>query len=138
VRICNSSKCAYSTDERLNRCPKCGTRMRDPTRLRVLGVIQMLMGLFLIVLIGVITFNLAPQLLRPAETMNGSTFTGTAQQGMMILGLFGMVIAFGVGATVNGLWQIVTGKRNIWLAIMVFVLAAILFVIGAVVTNGLK
>jgi len=112
--------------------------MRDPTRLRVLGVIQMLMGLFLIVLIGVITFNLAPQLLRPAETMNGSTFTGTAQQGMMILGLFGMVIAFGVGATVNGLWQIVTGKRNIWLAIMVFVLAAILFVIGAVVTNGLK
>lgn len=52
-------------------------------------------------------------------------FTGTPEQAQLILGLFGMVIAFGLGSIASGLFQIKTGRRNKWL----FILMVLLFVV---------
>jgi hypothetical protein len=44
--------------------------------------------------------------------MDGERFTGTAAQGALILTLFSLVIAFGLIAVINGLFQIKTGRRS--------------------------
>lgn len=109
-------------------CPKCGRRLRTAKQVRRLGWLQLLIGVFLVGLMGTITYNLAPSLLPSAATTTtrgGARFTGTPQQAQLILGLFGMVIVFGLGSILSGLWQIKTGRRNKWL----FVIMVLLFVV---------
>ena len=45
----------------------------------------------------------------------------------MILGLFGLLIAFGFFSMLSGLWQVVTGRRNKW--IFYFMMGLIVIVI---------
>ena len=54
---------------------------------------------------------------------------------MLILGLFGIVIVFGLTCIGSGLWQIVTGRRNIWTVILILGLAFL--VAGGAVLRGL-
>src|SRR5512144_62657 len=95
---CHSLRCGYVTTEPVERCPKCGRRMRSSGQIRFLGVVQLVLGLFLIGFMGVITLNVAPLLLNPAPTAGGARFTGTSQQAQLILALFGTVILFGFGS----------------------------------------
>jgi hypothetical protein len=46
---------------------------------------------------------------------SGSRFTGTTEQAQLILGLFGLIIVFGLTSIVGGLWQVITGTRNKWI-----------------------
>ena len=65
-------------------------------------------------------------IVRESELTGHSRFNGTQQQLMIIFGIVGFVILFGVVSFVAGLWQLIAGKRNkvfIWLvAGMAFVL----------------
>ena len=45
------------------------------------------------------------------NTLN-ARFTGTEQQKMLILFLFGILILFGLASCVTGLWQLIFGRRN--------------------------
>jgi len=119
--------CGHTTTEVTTQCPKCGRRLRTAKQVRFLGWLQLLIGLFLVGLMGTITYNLAPMMFPVTEVRGGSAqFTGTPEQAQMILGLFGMVIAFGVGSIASGLWQIKTGRRNKWLFIIMVVLFVVL------------
>ena len=112
--------------------------MRSSRTVRILGILQIITGLFLAVFIGIIAFNLAPQLLRPNErTSSGSSFTGTPQQATLILGLFGLIITFGLGSVLSGLYQIATGRRNRWIIFIVLGLAVILYVVANAVHQSL-
>lgn len=117
--------CGHVTPEVVNKCPKCGKRLRTAKQVRVLGWLQLAIGIFLVGLMGTITYNLAPLMLGAGDTTDGSRFTGTPEQAQLILGLFGMVIVFGLGSIANGLYQIKTGRRNKWL----FVFMVVLFVV---------
>jgi len=122
--------CGHVTSEVAAKCPKCGKRLRTAKQVRRLGWLQLLIGIFLVGLMGTITYNLAPLMFPVGETQsNGARFTGTPEQAQLILGLFGMVIVFGLGSILSGLWQIKTGRRNKWLFIIMVVLfvALILF-----------
>lgn len=108
-------RCGYATGEEFARCPQCGSRLRTSREVRGLGVAQLVIGLFLVGLMGTITYRLAPSLLNAGETTAGTRFTGTPDQALLILGLFVLVITFGLGSFVSGLWQIKTGRRNKWI-----------------------
>jgi MFS family permease len=105
---------------------------------RGLGWLQLLIGLFLVGLMGTITYNLAPSLLSPAAPADGSRFTGTPEQALVILGLFGLVIAFGVGSIASGLWQIATGRRNKWIFIAMLALFVVVMLTAWLTTASLK
>ena len=105
--------CGRLTAEPADKCPRCGGLLRPTKTVRRLGWVQFAAGLFLVGLMGAITFNVAPMMLRPGvETAGGSRFTGTAGQALMIFGLFGLVIFFGLTSMVSGLYQAKTGRRN--------------------------
>jgi hypothetical protein len=101
-----------------------------------LGWAQLLIGLLLVGMMGTITVITAPYLLRPGETSGGTTFTGTREQAHLFLGLFGIVIFFGLGTMFSGGWQVVTGKRNRWIAILMLVILVILIGVGIAVKNS--
>jgi MFS family permease len=131
------SKCGYETMEVVSKCPQCGRKLLSAGQVRRLGWAQLILGLFLVGLMGTITFNLAPSMLRPGASQSGTRFTGTPEQAQLILGLFGLVIVFGLTGIVNGLWQIITGRRNKWILVIILVLAVLLIVGGRFVYKAL-
>jgi MFS family permease len=114
LRTCQG--CGYQTTDDIARCPQCKRPLMSARRIRRLGWMLLFIGLFLMGLMGTITLYLAPSMLQPGrQVYGGSRFTGTAQQGISALMLFGTVILFGLTAFINGLWQVRTGRRNKWL-----------------------
>jgi len=85
-----------------------------------------------------ITIALAPMMLSPGQNTGGARFTGTPEQGMMILGLFGIVIVFGLAAIAGGVFQMITGRRSIVIMVIVLGLAALLWVLGSGVRKALN
>lgn len=102
--------------------------MRTPKQVRLLGFVQLLLGLFLIGFMGTIAFYLAPRMLDPDAADAGTRFTGTSAQATLILILFALVIAFGAGSTLSGLWQIASGRKNKWIALVAVSLGLLLLV----------
>ena len=133
----NCYSCGFA-GEAAGKCPNCGGRLRAAKTVRRLGWLQLLIGLFLVGLMGTIAYNLAPALLSPAAPARGSRFTGTPEQALMILGLFGLVITFGLGSIAAGLWQIATGRRNKWIFIFMIVLFVVVMVSAWLTTGALK
>lgn len=111
--------------------------MRTARFVRRLGWAQLVIGLFLVGLMGTITFIVAPIMLQPGEIDRGSTFTGSPEQAQLILGVFGLVIVFGLGTVVSGLWQIITGRRNRWIAIVMLGMIALLVIAGSALRKSL-
>lgn len=122
LSVCESPTCAITVEGGATTCPKCGGPMREiresPARAWVLIVI----GLFLVLLMGGITIAMAPMLLEPgAESDGGSSFSGTAEQARMILALFAVIIGFGISSTLNGIYMLKTGRQS-----RAFIVAAII------------
>lgn len=132
---CMSFSCRETVDGIVEKCPKCGTKMRTPKMVRRLGWFLLLLGLFLVGLMGTVTINMAPALLHPYSP--DSNYTGTAEQAQMILRLFAAVIAFGIATMVNGTYQIVTGRQNGWIKAASLGLALVLFGVTWVAYRGL-
>ncbi len=132
---CLSFSCRETVEGSVEKCPKCGTRMRTPKMVQRLGWMLLLLGLFLVGLMGTVTWNMAPALLHPYAP--DSNFTGTAEQARMILRLFAVVIIFGIGTMINGAYQIVTRRRNGWITAATLGLAVVLFVVAWVTNRGL-
>ncbi len=101
------------------------------------GRVLAAVGLFLVLFMGAIAWNMAPMVLRPGEEVDGSTFTGTAAQGHIFLGLLALVGLFGAVSVANGAWMMATGRRS-RVGVRVFVLiVAPLFVLGWAIKRGL-
>jgi hypothetical protein len=81
------------------------------TRERGIGSVMVGLGLFLTVVTGIITASLAPSLLHPgAPGFFGVTFSGTPEETMVSLVLFGLLIVVGLTALMSGLRQIRNGR----------------------------
>jgi hypothetical protein len=104
---------------------------------RVRGRVLAAVGLFLVLFMGAIAWNVAPMMLRPGVEVGGSTFTGTEAQGQIFLGLFGLVGAFGALSVANGAWMMATGRRS-RLGVRLFLLLFLfLFALGWAIRRGL-
>jgi MFS family permease len=135
---CNNFACRLTVAGSVDKCPKCGTRMRTPSTVRKLGWFLLALGTFLVVMMGIVTFNMAGPMANPGTEMGGSTFTGDESQGHMILALFAGVIVFGLGTMASGIYQIRTGQRSKWIVIGTLVMAAGLFLLAYLTTRSLK
>ena len=90
--------------------------MPSSIRVRIVGSMLFLVGLFLVGLMGTITYYLFPDLLRlGVPSASGPRWRGTAQEAQLTLTFFAFLIFTGFTVIVNGLWAIVTGKTNKWM-----------------------
>ena len=125
------TKCEYTVSGKETKCPECGGWIRRAQRIKRLGIVLVLIGLLLVGMMTTITITLAPMMLSAGRDTSGARFTGTPEQGMMILGLFSMVIVFGLASIAGGIFQMVTGRRSLVIIVIVIGLAALLWIVGA-------
>jgi hypothetical protein len=130
------SKCNYAASDDVANCPQCGSWMPRAQGIRRRGWVLIVIGFLLVAMMGTITFRVAPTMLSGGAS-GGVRFTGTPEQAILILGLFGLVMVFGLTAIASGVWQIVTGRRNIWIVVLILGLTFLLIVAGAAVRSAL-
>ena len=123
------TKCGAWADGNVAVCPRCGGPMQVKQGSTVRGWVLLFLGLFLMGMMGAITAATAPTMLNPGVEIDGGSFTGTAQQGRIFLGLFLLVFAFGAVSTLYGLFQIVTRRESKAFVMATLGLAALLLVV---------
>ena len=136
--VCRDPKCATLVEGKASACPKCGGPMRSVGESPLRGIVLLLCGLILLILMGAILYNMYPTLTHPGETIDGSTFTGTADQARITLLLFVAVLVFGLVATANGIYMLVTKQQSRAFMFVSLGLAAVLLVIAVVAMGKLK
>jgi len=119
-------RCGHQTHKFVRHCPRCGASMQSRRWSRRYGVGLLLCGLFITGLMGWVVLNFAPPLLRPGVRLGHTRFTGTAAQGLAILGIMGLLLAFGVASALYGGWQIATGRRSLRVVSGIVGIAAVL------------
>jgi O-antigen/teichoic acid export membrane protein len=75
---------------------------------------------------GPITVAMLPTLLDAGKDVDGSSFEGTAQQAHMILGLFGIIIVFGLSSLAYGVYQLIYRRESKAFIVYTLVLTAVL------------
>jgi hypothetical protein len=127
-------KCDYvSTDERIVMCPTHGKRLESKRNLRTRGWVLVFLGGFLVVFMGGLGIVLGGLIAGSSKAGEGPRFTGGPEDLALIAAIFGLVISFGLAAVAGGLWQIIFGKRNIIIMVVMFLFAGLLLVIGSFV-----
>jgi hypothetical protein len=135
---CLSPLCGITIEGSEKKCPQCGWAMRGTRNIRIRGWILLLCGLFLVLFMGAIAWNLSPMLLYPERAIAEGSFTGTPEQARTFLNLFLLVILFGALGTANALYMISTGRQNRWFVIGTLVLAAILYAFAYSIIHASK
>ena len=127
------SICAYEAVTDAVACPECGEVMQSETFTRLTGGFLLFAGLLLILLMGAV----AKWFYESAAQRTGSGFgpgaPETANQFTLIYGLFALVIAFGLGSLIAGIYQLSTGRRPARLIELILLLAGVMFAVGALV-----
>lgn len=104
--------CGFETHRFRSHCPQCGSPLQSRRWSRRFGVVMAACGLLITGIVGAVLYNLTPLLLHPGVEIDGSRFDGTPRFAVGVLGLLGVVFAFGVTALLYGAWQMKTGRRN--------------------------
>jgi hypothetical protein len=107
--------------------------MRATATIRVLGAVMIALGGSLITGMAVISFWAYAMIHQSSALSATARFTGTKGQMLMMFGLFGLIMLFGIVALTTGLWQLIFGKRNKILTWFVLGLGAIFFIGGLAV-----
>jgi magnesium-transporting ATPase (P-type) len=132
-RLCFKCKWEGETAEKL--CPRCRKATQTRRFIRATGAALVALGGFLIVVMGAITIvvvGLFQQSGRPGAPSMGARFTGTKDQMLMILGIFGFVLLFGFVSVIAGLWQLIFGRRNMILVYFILALGVVFLVGGSI------
>ena len=119
--------CDYQTTEKEKKCPKCGRRMRTAAQARRLGWFQIVLGTFLVALMGLITYVVSRAVLESGRPGAGVTYTGTRSDLMFAYGIFAVVTAIGVVSIAGGIMTIRYGKTNKLILFLIIALAVVFF-----------
>lgn len=112
--------CKYEGETVEVNCPNCRKPMKSKMQIKILGGLMMLIGFFLIALMGfIINFT--------NQAINGNSSTvrwnASPEETKWMLAVLYIVLLFGFSSTITGLWQLVTGRRNFLLLVIMFGLA---------------
>jgi hypothetical protein len=111
----------------------------DARRRRVGGIFQTAIGVFLLALMGTITWRMTPMLLTAPEVLaDGSHFNASRGAARLVLTLFASVMLFGCLATTIGIRQAVTGTRPRRLIYVLWAAGALILVLALLMTLALK
>jgi hypothetical protein len=125
-RIC--FKCSHEENIGQTLCPRCGGQMRTPRNIRVRGFILTLLSGFLIVFMSWIAFYIYNVIQQSNKPGAGARFTGSQEDLVMIIAVFGLVILFGAIGLITGLWQVIFGRRNKILVYILLAIGVVLFI----------
>jgi RNA polymerase subunit RPABC4/transcription elongation factor Spt4 len=128
-RVCY--KCDFETPREMDKCPRCGHKLMTAGRVKVLGWVLLVLGLFLVAFMGTITVVVAGIIAGAGRPGSTHSFSGGTKELTLIFGIFGLVIAFGLTCAVAGISQARSGRRN---KKLVKVLLGIFFALVAVGT----
>lgn len=132
MRICY--KCNYATSHALTVCPQCGQQQfRTTGQIRRLGWVLAVLGAFLIIFMTWISISIGSVILYSNYPGARSHFTGGPGMIMFIVGLFGIVLTFGIASFSAGIFQIKYGRRNKGLTTTIMVLGAMFMIVAGVV-----
>jgi O-antigen/teichoic acid export membrane protein len=132
------TQCGYNADGEVAACPRCNAPMSVKQEPRTRAVILILCGLVLIGIMGPITVAMLPSLLAAGKDVDGSSFNGTAEQAHIILGLFGIVILFGLSSLSYGVYQFIYRRESKAFIIYTLVLVAVLIAFVYFTMSSLK
>lgn len=121
---CVSPLCHTTVEGSVKTCPKCGKRMQSSRGVRLFGWVLTIIGGLLAAGAGYLRLALARIAEHPGQTVDGMTFSGTAEQGQAMLSLIGGMFGFGVFSLAYGIWMIVTGRRSLVMVALGLVAAA--------------
>lgn len=121
-------KCGYIRETAEKNCLECGKPLQKVSTIRTLGVILVVMGSALLGFMSWLSFWAYGTIANPSK--NGSHFNGDAKDLLFMMFVFGLVISIGIAATAGGIWQVIFGKRNKLIVIVVFVLGFIFAATG--------
>ena len=136
ISTCLSPLCGVTVEGSHRKCPQCGRPMRSARNIRIRGWVLLGCGLFLVVFMGAITWNMLPTLTYPERAIEVGSFTGTPEQARSFLNLFLLVILFGLLGTVNALYMIASGRQSRWFVLATLALAAVLYGFAYSLTGG--
>ncbi|HEY7783140.1 MAG TPA: hypothetical protein VIB00_00345 [Pyrinomonadaceae bacterium] len=127
-------KCDYiSTDERIVMCPTHGKRLESKKNLRTRGWVLVFLGGFLVVFMGGLGIVISGIMAGSDNAGNGPRFTGGPEAVLFIVLVFGLVISFGLAAVAGGIWQIIYGRRNTIIMVVMFLFAGLLLLIATAI-----
>lgn len=132
-RILSCPKCDFETAESLTKCPNCGRTLQSAKKVRILGWVLVALGSGLVVFMGGLGLVLGNIIAKTGQPGRTTRFTGGPEDVMLMIAVFGLVIAFGLASIAGGVWQIWYGKRSNKVMVLMFVVAGILSVIGSAV-----
>lgn len=130
-RVCPKCNEIVNTSETV--CSTCGRKMMPASRIKMLGWLSLGCGVFLIGLMSWLSFWIYNAITRSGEPGQG-TFRGGPEIIGFIIVVFGLVLTFGLFAVISGLWQIIYGKRNKILSLVVIILGIAFIGIGLLTT----
>ncbi|HVE58414.1 MAG TPA: hypothetical protein VNB22_16395 [Pyrinomonadaceae bacterium] len=126
-------KCRWEGRVSQTVCPRCGKRLFSQKNVRVRGVILTFLGLFLSGFMSAIAFFVTAMLVEAAKNpKTGAKFNGDEHMLLMVYLIFAGVIAMGVTIILAGLWQIIFGRRNMFLIWIFFALIGLTFLVGSI------
>ena len=103
------------------------------------AIVQAAAGAFLLLLMGIVTVNMAPSLLAAPEALpDGSRFNASQETARLVLGLFGSVMLFGAISLAVGLRQAMTGVRPRGLSYLLWASGALILVLVLLVVFAIK
>ena len=79
--------------------------------IRVMGLVGMGLGLFLLLIIGAVAYYTVPLILAGGEEVDGARFNGEPGAALLIFAIYGIVAAIGLLAMLNGALHVATGRR---------------------------
>lgn len=130
-------KCMLDAETSADACTRCGQKLQRVSTLRMLGVFQIILGIFLMGVIAVLSL-LIFNIIRNGDDPSATTrFTGSGSDMLFIVAVFGIVFLVGLASFLAGAWQIIFGKRNklITRAVVIF---GLLFMLAGVLVSFLS
>jgi hypothetical protein len=104
--------------------------VQSAKKVRILGGLLLVIGTFLVLFMTGLGIYLGSIISDSNDPSATTRFTGDPQDVMLIVVIFGLVISFGLASIGAGIWQLIYGKPNRKVMVVVFLIAGILFVIS--------
>jgi hypothetical protein len=137
--VCVDPKCATLVEGKVDACPKCGGAMRVVGESPLRGIVLLMCGLSISLVMAIILINMYPSLTNPGvRTEGGGSWTGGAESARMVLLLFFAVLAFGLVATANGIYMLVTKQQTRTFMFVSLGLAAVMILIAFITMASIK
>jgi hypothetical protein len=119
IKAKSCMRCGFFQETGETFCPTCSRRLFSTTNIRVRGGILLVIGVFLMAMMSYISY-FSFRSYAGLNGPNGSRFTGTREEFIGIVALFGALILFGFISALTGVWQLIAGRRNkylVWLGL---------------------